>query len=95
MLIESLYRLGRSTKDLSELTELFQSKGVHLVSLKENIDTSTSTSKLLFTLMLAIAYFVHDIIADRTREGLCSAEVRGRTVGRPKVNLDPVKSGQT
>lgn len=45
VVIESLSRLGRSTKDLIELTELFQSRGVHLVSLKENIDTSTSTGK--------------------------------------------------
>ena len=56
--------LGRSTKDLIELTELFQSKGVHLVSLKESIDTSTSTGKLLFTLMSAIAQFERDVIAD-------------------------------
>ena len=79
VVIESLSRLGRSTKDLIELTELFQSKGVHLVSLKESIDTSTSTGKLLFTLMSAIAQFERDVIADRTREGLKSARARGRT----------------
>ncbi len=65
VVIESLSRLGRSTKDLIGLTELFQSKGVHLVSLKESIDTSTSTGKLLFTLMSAIAQFERDCIADR------------------------------
>jgi len=43
VVIESLSRLGRNTKDLIELTELFQSKGVHLVSLKESIDTSSPT----------------------------------------------------
>ena len=63
VVIESLSRLGRSTKDLIELTELFQGKGVHLVSLKEAIDTSTSTGKLLFTLMSAIAQFERDVIA--------------------------------
>lgn len=91
VVIESLSRLGRSTKDLIELTELFQNKGVHLVSLKEQIDTSTSTGKLLFTLMSAIAQFERDVIADRTREGLKSARARGRTGGRPKVNPDVVK----
>ena len=45
VVIESLSRLGRSTKDLIELTELFQKKGVHLVSLKENIDTGTPAGK--------------------------------------------------
>lgn len=91
VVIESLSRLGRSTKDLIELTELFQSKGVHLISLKEAIDTSTSTGKLLFTLMSAIAQFERDVIADRTREGLRSARARGRTGGRPKADADAVK----
>ena len=49
VVIESLSRLGRSTKDLIELTEIFHSKSVNLVSLKESIDTNTSTGKLLFT----------------------------------------------
>ncbi len=91
VVIESLSRLGRSTKDLIELTELFQSKGVHLVSMKERIDTSTSTGKLLFTLMSAIAQFERDVIADRTREGLKSARARGRTGGRPKTDPDTVR----
>jgi len=92
VVIESLSRLGRSTKDLIELTELFQSKGVHLVSLKEQIDTSNSTGKLLFTLMSAIAQFERDIIADRTREGLRSARARGKHGGRPKANSDAVRN---
>lgn len=91
VVVESLSRLGRSTKDLIELVELFQSKGVHLVSLKESIDTSTSTGKLLFTLMSAIAQFERDVIADRTREGLRSARARGRMGGRPKTNPDSIK----
>lgn len=91
VVVESLSRLGRSTKDLIELVELFQSKGVHLVSLKESIDTNTSTGKLLFTLMSAIAQFERDVIADRTREGLRSARARGRMGGRPKTNPDSIR----
>ena len=49
VVVESLSRLGRSTKNLIELMELFNDKGVNLVSLKENIDTTTPTGKLLFT----------------------------------------------
>ena len=48
VVVESLSRLGRSTRDLLELTELFEKKGVHLISLKERIDTSSSTGRLLF-----------------------------------------------
>lgn len=91
VVVESLSRLGRSTKDLIELTEIFQSKGVNLVSLKESIDTNSPTGKLLFTLMSAIAQFERDVIADRTREGLKSARVRGRTGGRPRANPEQVK----
>lgn len=91
VVVESLSRLGRSTKDLIELTELFEKKGVHLVSMKEQIDTSTSTGKLLFTLMSAIAQFERDVIADRTLEGLKAARARGRSGGRPKVNADSIR----
>ena len=89
VVVESLSRLGRSTRDLLELTELFEKKGVHLISLKERIDTSSSTGRLLFTLMSAIAQFERDVIADRTREGLNSA--RGHLGGRPKVPEDTIR----
>lgn len=91
VVIESLSRLGRSTKDLIELVELFGERGVNLVSLKESIDTKTPTGKLLFTLMSALAQFERDVIAERTREGLRSARARGKVGGRPKMNSDNVK----
>ena len=66
--------------------ELFQQKGVQLVSLKESIDTSSSTGKLLFTIMSALAQFERDVIADRTRKGLQAARARGHFGGRPKTD---------
>ena len=91
VVVESLSRLGRSTKDLIWLMETFNSKGVNLVSLKESIDTTTSTGKLLFTLMSAIAQFERDLIADRTREGLNSARARGRKGGRPRTDSEKLR----
>lgn len=91
IVIESLSRLGRSTKDLIELVELFERKKVHLVSLKESIDTNTPTGKLLFTLMSALAQFERDVIAERTKEGLKSARARGRMGGRPRTDEAKVK----
>ena len=73
------------------LVELFEQNGVNFVSLKENIDTKTSTGKLLFNVMSAIAQFERDCIADRTKEGLKSARMRGRFGGRPKSNPEQVK----
>ena len=91
VVIESLSRLGRSTKDLIWLMETFNSKGVNLVSLKESIDTTSSTGKLLFTLMSALAQFERDVIADRTREGLASARARGRKGGRPPIEGEKLR----
>lgn len=91
VVVESLSRLGRSTKDLIWLMETFNSKGVNLVSLKESIDTTTSTGKLLFTLMSALAQFERDVLADRTREGLAAARARGRKGGRPPVDREAVR----
>lgn len=86
VIIESLSRLGRSTKDLIELVDLLDKKGVHLISLKESIDTHSPAGKLMFTLMSAISQFERDVIAERTIEGLNAARARGRVGGRPRSN---------
>lgn len=91
VVVESLSRLGRSTKDLIWLMETFNAKGVNLVSLKESIDTTSSTGKLLFTLMSALSQFERDVIADRTREGLASARARGRRGGRPSADGEMIR----
>ncbi len=70
--------------------ETFNQKGVNLVSMKESIDTTTSTGKLLFTLMSPLAQFERDVIAG-TREGLVSSRSRGRKGGRPLANPELVK----
>ena len=55
--IHDFSRLARSTKDLLDIVETLEKKGVHLVSNKENIDTSTPTGKLMLTMIGAIAEF--------------------------------------
>lgn len=84
VVIESLSRLGRSTKDLLNLIEEFNDNGVFLKSLKEDIDTSSPTGKLILTVLSALAQFERDLTVQRTQEGLKSARARGRVGGRPK-----------
>lgn len=86
VVVESLSRLGRSTKNLIELMEFINYKKVNLVSLKENINTNSPTGKLLFTLISAISQFERDCLAERTKEGLAAARARGRKGGRPQTS---------
>lgn len=85
IVIESLSRLGRSVKNLAELMEFFNENNIRLVSLKETIDTTSSTGRLLFTIISSLSQFERDVLAERTSEGLKSARARGRFGGRPKT----------
>lgn len=91
VVIESLSRLGRSTKDLLSLVELFNERGVTLVSLKENIDISTPTGKLLLTVLSALCQFERDLTVQRTNEGLTAARARGRKGGRPPTDKKAIE----
>ena len=88
LVIDSFSRLSRSTKDLLELVEKLTAMDVHLVSLKENLDTTTATGKLMLTMLSALSQFERDLIAERTIDGLKAARSRGRCGGRPAVGTD-------
>ena len=85
LVVESFSRLSRSTKDLLELVDRLNAAEVHLISVKENLDTTTATGKLMLTMLSALSQFERDIIAERTREGLKAARARGRMGGRKPV----------
>ena len=77
-------RLARSTKDLLELVELLESKGVQLVSIKENIDTSTPNGKLMLTMLGAINEFERANMLERQREGIAIAKAEESTKDEKK-----------
>ena len=85
--IHDFSRLARSTKDLLEIVERLQAKGVHLVSNKENLDTGTPTGKLMLTMIAAINEFERQNLLDRQREGIAIAKRNGVYKGRKKVAL--------
>lgn len=84
VVIYKLDRLGRSIKHLLELMELFRTRKVELISLSDNIDTSTPQGKLVFNIFASIAEFERELIRERTMAGLEAARNRGRVGGRPK-----------
>lgn len=79
-------RLARSTKDLLELVELMTSRGVHLKSIKENLDTSTPAGKLMLTMIGAINEFERANLLERQREGIALAKEKGAYKGRKKID---------
>jgi DNA invertase Pin-like site-specific DNA recombinase len=91
VVVWKLDRIGRSTKHLVDLINEFGEKGINFVSLKDGIDTSTATGKLVFTIFAGLAEFERDMIIERTKAGLESARARGRNGGRPRKDEDKVK----
>ena len=85
LVVESFSRLSRSTKDLLDMVEKLSKLGVHLVSLKEDLDANTATGKVMLTVMSALSQFERDLIAERTIDGLKAARARGRQGGRPRL----------
>lgn len=88
--IHDFSRLARSTKDLLEIVEYLNNKGVHLVSNKENLDTSTPTGKLLLTMIGAIAEFERENLLERQREGIAIAKEQGKYAGRKEKQKDNI-----
>lgn len=88
-----LDRLGRSLKELIETVNALAERGIEVRSLKEHIDTSTPTGKLMFHLMAALAEFERDIIRERTQAGLEAARARGRRGGR-RPAIETLRPGQ-
>ena len=80
-------RLSRSVKDLLEIVEKLQSKKVFLRSIKENLDTSTPTGKLMLTMIGAINEFERANLLERQREGIALAKEEGKYKGRKKIEF--------
>lgn len=82
-----LDRLGRSTLHLSQLLATMNSAGVRVIVASQGFDTdhSNPTSRLLMTVLAAVAEFERELVKERTAAGLRAAKARGVKVGRPKV----------
>ncbi|AHD04404.1 resolvase [Paenibacillus larvae subsp. larvae] len=86
--MESISRLGRKTLDILNIIQQLEEMGVQFISLKENMDTRTSTGKAMFQMMCVIAELERNLIAERVKEGLEASKRRGKTLGRPKLDKE-------
>lgn len=83
LVVYKLDRLARSTVKLIQVLDEIQQKGANLVSINDNIDTTTAAGKALFGMLAVFAEFERNIIIERTQAGLKAARARGRKGGRP------------
>ena len=92
--VESISRLGRSTKDLLNIIDTLTEKGVTLVSQKESIDTDTPTGKFMLTVFAALSQLEREQLKQRQREGIEIAKAQGKYTGRKPIPIDWDKFGK-
>jgi DNA invertase Pin-like site-specific DNA recombinase len=80
--ITRMSRAMRSLKHMIELAEQLHERGIDLVVIKQNIDTTTPQGRLVFHILGALDEFQRELIVEGTVEGLAAARARGRTGGR-------------
>ena len=87
VIVESISRFARNTRDLLELVEQLTAKGVEFVSKKEAIDTTTPTGKFMLTVFGAVAELEREYILQRQREGIAIAKEQGKYAGRKPIRI--------
>jgi site-specific DNA recombinase len=81
VIIAKLDRLTRSVKDLCSLLELFEKRGVALISVAESLDTASAAGRLVITIMAAVSQWEREAIGERTRDALWHKRTSGERVG--------------
>jgi len=92
LVVTELSRMTRSLMHLLQLVKEFEKKSIDIISLRENIDTSTATGRCFLSIMGAISQMERELKAERAAAGRAAAKARGRTGGRPRT--DPEKLEQ-
>ena len=88
VIVESISRFARNTRDLLELVDALTEKGVEFISKKENIDTTTPAGKFMLTVFAAVAELERGYILDRQKEGIAIAKSEGKYKGRKPAEID-------
>lgn len=85
IIVESISRFARNTRDLLELVEQLTAKGIEFVSKKEAIDTTTPTGKFMLTVFGAVAELERGYLLQRQKEGIAIAKQEGKYKGRKPI----------
>ena len=91
VIVESISRIARNTRDLLSIVSELTEKGVEFVSLKESIDTTTPQGRFMLTVFGALAELERENILERQREGIEIAKGEGKYKGRKPVEFDEAK----
>ena len=86
-----LDRFGRSLRHLVNALADLESLGVCFISIKDNLDLSTPSGRLMFQIIGAMAEFERALIQERVKAGLRNARAKGRKLGRPRLTVNAVK----
>lgn len=81
LVVYSISRMSRSTKDTLAIAEHLEKAGADLVSLSEQIDTTSAAGKMVFRMMAVLAEFERDLVSERTKAALAHKRARGQRVG--------------
>ena len=81
-------RFARSSRHLVEALYTFRHLDIQFISYNENIDTGSPLGEAMFTIISAMAQLERDIIKERVKAGLKNARNKGKTLGRPKTDID-------
>jgi DNA invertase Pin-like site-specific DNA recombinase len=81
VIVAKLDRLTRSVKDLCELLERFERRGVALISVAESLDTSSAAGRLVLNIMTAVSQWEREAIGERTRDAMHHKRTNGERVG--------------
>ena len=88
VIVESISRIARNTRDLLSIVSELTEKGVEFVSLKESIDTTTAQGRFMLTVFGALAELERENILERQREGIEIAKSEGKYKGRKPLEVD-------
>lgn len=94
LVVTELSRMTRSLLHLLETAKILEQRHIHLLSLRESIDTTTATGRCFLSMMGAIHQMERELRAERAAAGRVSAKARGRTGGRPRTDVDKLENAR-